>query len=202
MNELSVGEMEIILQDRYFHNPKNCQTELEISGILQPKFEEYVNCEEFIGHSEVEMKIHLDDLIELVNEDNFQEILFEKPEIIIPSIEYTMHHVALITSNSPQQLMDCRCYVRIQIPKPTHTIKELKASSIGKFICIKGTVIKASSIKPFLISMIFQCNSCKMEKEISFRDGKYVVPKKCAACNSTSFIPLRHTIKITETQQH
>ena len=201
MNEISITDLELILQDRYFCNPKNCQTELEISGILQPKFQEYVNCEEFIGHSEVEMKIQLDDLIELIDEENFKEILFDKPEIIIPSIEYTMHHVALITSTHPEQLMDCRCYVRIQIPKPTHTIKELKASTIGKLICIKGTVIKASSIKPFLRSMIFQCSTCKSEKEITFRDGKYVVPKKCASCNATTFVPLRHTIKITETQR-
>ena len=201
MNEISKEEIELILQERYFSNPKNSQTELEISGILQPKFQEYVQCDEFIGHSEVEMKIQLEDLLELINEEDFKEILFDKPEIIIPSIEYTMHHVALITSAIPEQLVDCRCYVRIKIPKPTHSIKELKASTIGKLICIQGTVIKASSIKPYLLSMKFQCNNCKTEKEITFRDGKYVLPKKCSSCNSQSFIPLRHTVKITETQR-
>ncbi|BFU22709.1 DNA replication licensing factor, putative [Entamoeba histolytica HM-1:IMSS-B] len=194
-------DLELKLQDRYFYNPKSSKTELELSSLLVPKFEEYVHAEEFLGHSEVGMNIQLDDLIAMVGEEDFKEMLFEKPEIVIPSIEYAMHYVALHSASDPSQIMDCRCIVRVQIPKPTSTIKELKASSIGKLICIKGTVIRASSIKPHLVSMVFCCSTCKANKEVTFRDGKYTEPKKCHLCGSSSFIPMRNTVKVTETQR-
>ncbi|ELP85914.1 DNA replication licensing factor mcm4, putative [Entamoeba invadens IP1] len=194
-------EMKFRLQQQYFLNPKSGDSELELAAVLIPCFEESVDSTLFQGHTEVGMNIQLDQLKGLVPEEGFEQLLTEKPEIVIPAIEYSMHVIALKSSPNPEDALNCQCIARIQFTKPTSTIKELKASTIGKLICIKGTVIRASSIKPYLVSMSFKCGTCNYQKDVRFKDGKYKLPKKCEMCNMTSWIPLRETVHITETQK-
>lgn len=72
-------------------------------------------------------------------------------------------------------------------------LKNIKASYYGKFVCVKGTVVRVSNMKPLCIKMVFECNNCSTIQTILFPDGKYVTPTKCteSECRSKSFIPKR-----------
>jgi DNA helicase MCM8 len=54
-------------------------------------------------------------------------------------------------------------------------------------------VIRASSIKPLVIQMAFDCTKCKGSQVVHFLDGKYNYPTKCSTkgCGAKSFEPNR-----------
>lgn len=93
---------------------------------------------------------------------------------------------------------------------PVTALKNLKANYFGKFVAIRGTVVRVGSVKPFVTKMAFSCNSCGEDQTINFPEGKYILPMKCASreCRGKIFVPQRcspctetidwQTIKIQE----
>ncbi|XP_005096787.1 DNA helicase MCM8 [Aplysia californica] len=79
-------------------------------------------------------------------------------------------------------------------------LKNFKANCYGKFVCVKGTVVRVGNIKPLCTTMAFQCASCSFIQAVSLPDGKYSVPTKCPAdeCRGRTFFPCR-SHKKTET---
>ncbi|OWF54901.1 DNA helicase MCM8-like [Mizuhopecten yessoensis] len=79
-------------------------------------------------------------------------------------------------------------------------LKNLKANYYGKFISIKGTVVRVGNIKPLCTRLAFECNSCGMVQSVSLPDGKYVLPTKCPSqeCRSKTFVP-RRSSDLTQT---
>ncbi|XP_071080734.1 DNA helicase MCM8-like [Haliotis cracherodii] len=79
-------------------------------------------------------------------------------------------------------------------------LKNVKASCYGKFVCVKGTVVRVSNIKPLCTAMAFECAGCGTVQSISLPDGKFIVPTKCPAqqCRGKTFIPQRNSSQ-TET---
>lgn len=69
---------------------------------------------------------------------------------------------------------------------------EIKSNIIGKYIGIKGVVLKTSPIKLLCKSMQFLCMECKKTFQKKFIDGIYVVPTQCEKnekCKSKAFQP-------------
>jgi len=68
---------------------------------------------------------------------------------------------------------------------------------INKFVCLRGTVLRVSSIKVLVESIMFQCYDCKMHIPIVFVDGKWETPNRCISidCRSRIFNPEKHTAK-------
>ena len=64
---------------------------------------------------------------------------------------------------------------------------------MGKFISIRGTVVRVSNVKPIVTQMSFTCTACSKKFPCVFSDGKYKVPSKCAdyACKGRTFVPDR-----------
>ncbi|KAK2158883.1 hypothetical protein LSH36_162g05033 [Paralvinella palmiformis] len=83
---------------------------------------------------------------------------------------------------------------------PVVPLRDLKANYYGKFVTIKGTVVRVSNIKPLCTKMTFICNSCNATQVGLLPDGKYIIPTKCASskCRGRSFQPKRDD-KLTET---
>ena len=48
----------------------------------------------------------------------------------------------------------------------------IKSHLINKFICLRGTVLRVSSIKVLVESITFQCHECKARIVMHFLDGK------------------------------
>ncbi|KAK3102993.1 hypothetical protein FSP39_015600 [Pinctada imbricata] len=74
-------------------------------------------------------------------------------------------------------------------------LKNLKANYYGKFVSVKGTVVRVGNIKPLCTHLAFECNSCGTVQSVLLPDGKFVVPTKCPAqeCRSKTFIPRRNS---------
>ncbi|KAL5007806.1 hypothetical protein ScPMuIL_016612 [Solemya velum] len=87
----------------------------------------------------------------------------------------------------------------INFPAPV-LLKNLKANYYGKFVCVKGTVVRVSNIKPLCTSMAFECNNCGGLQSITLPDGKYITPTSCPEddCRGKIFIPKRSS-NLTET---
>jgi DNA helicase MCM8 len=68
-------------------------------------------------------------------------------------------------------------------------IRELKASLIGQFVALQGTVVRLSSVKPFVMQIVFTCNTCQETVVHMLEDGKYSMPSKCPreGCKSHHF---------------
>ncbi|XP_041352396.1 LOW QUALITY PROTEIN: DNA helicase MCM8-like [Gigantopelta aegis] len=79
-------------------------------------------------------------------------------------------------------------------------LKNLKANCYGKFVCVKGTVVRVGNIKPLCMTMGFECAGCGTMQCVALPDGKYIMPTKCPSteCRSRLFIPKRSS-SFTET---
>uniref|UniRef100_A0AAY4CFJ3 DNA helicase MCM8 n=1 Tax=Denticeps clupeoides TaxID=299321 RepID=A0AAY4CFJ3_9TELE len=82
---------------------------------------------------------------------------------------------------------------RVYNYEPITPLKTLRANLYGKFVAIRGTVVRVSNIKPLCRKMAFTCNSCGDTQSLHMPDGKYTIPTKCLQydCRSRSFTPNR-----------
>ena len=73
----------------------------------------------------------------------------------------------------------------------------------GKLVTIKGTVVRASGIKPMITELDFQCLKCGCSTAVRFADGIYAPPTTCSAdgCRGRSFLPQRSTAKAVDWQK-
>lgn len=68
---------------------------------------------------------------------------------------------------------------------------------------IKGTVVRASSIKPLITEMDFSCPKCGAQMTSKFPDGLYKPPTSCEGdgCRSRTFLPDRSLAKAVDWQK-
>ena len=78
-----------------------------------------------------------------------------------------------------------------------YPLSQIKSHLIGKFIGLRGTVLRVTSIKVLVESIKFQCNDCKSDINITFIDGKWEQPNRCISvdCRSRIFNAQKHTAK-------
>ncbi|XP_074065588.1 DNA helicase MCM8 isoform X1 [Macrotis lagotis] len=72
-------------------------------------------------------------------------------------------------------------------------LKNVRANCYGKYIALRGTVVRVSNIKPLCTKMAFLCAACGEIQSFSFPDGKYSLPTKCPVpvCHGKTFTALR-----------
>ena len=81
--------------------------------------------------------------------------------------------------------------IRFSNYEPVTPMKYLKSQCIGKFVSVKGTVIRVSTIKPVLVEMKFMCSKCGVETPQRMAEGKFEAPACCPQCKSKSLLPDR-----------
>ncbi|XP_006626063.1 DNA helicase MCM8 [Lepisosteus oculatus] len=84
-------------------------------------------------------------------------------------------------------------HARIYNYEPLTPLKNLRANLYGKYVALRGTVVRVSNIKPLCTKMAFTCNTCGYIQSLELPDGKFTVPTKCPGpdCRSRSFTPNR-----------
>uniref|UniRef100_A0A8D2AVD5 DNA helicase MCM8 n=1 Tax=Sciurus vulgaris TaxID=55149 RepID=A0A8D2AVD5_SCIVU len=84
-------------------------------------------------------------------------------------------------------------YARIYNYEPLTHLKNVRANYYGKYIALRGTVVRVSNIKPLCTKMAFLCAACGEVQSFPLPDGKYNLPTKCPvpACRGKSFAALR-----------
>ncbi|KAG9335804.1 hypothetical protein JZ751_003636 [Albula glossodonta] len=82
---------------------------------------------------------------------------------------------------------------RVYNYEPLTALKTLRANLYGKYVALRGTVVRVSNIKPLCSRMAFDCNACGHTQALPLSDGKFTTPTKCpqAECHGRSFTPNR-----------
>eukprot|EP00668_Euglena_longa_P011981 GGOE01014403.1.p1 GENE.GGOE01014403.1~~GGOE01014403.1.p1 ORF type:complete len:781 (-),score=217.80 GGOE01014403.1:89-2266(-) len=121
--------------------------------------------------------------------EELQELLLLKPEVTIGCLSYAAHLQVF------QDSMEEKIRVRIHnLPEPTR-FTMLKASSVGKFVALQGTVVRVSNIRPMVLHMEFACAKCNCRQVVDFKDGLFTTPARCAngRCTGQKFEANRST---------
>ncbi|CAO2578646.1 DNA helicase MCM8 [Lemmus lemmus] len=84
-------------------------------------------------------------------------------------------------------------FARVYNYEPLTHLKSVRANCYGKYISVRGTVVRVGNIKPLCTKMAFRCAACGEIQSFPLPDGKYNLPTKCPvpACRGKSFAPLR-----------
>uniref|UniRef100_A0A8C6AV58 DNA helicase MCM8 n=2 Tax=Monodon monoceros TaxID=40151 RepID=A0A8C6AV58_MONMO len=84
-------------------------------------------------------------------------------------------------------------HTRVYNYEPLTQLKNVRANYYGKYVALRGTVVRVSNIKPLCTKMAFLCAACGEIQSFSLPDGKYNLPTKCPvpACRGKSFTALR-----------
>ncbi|KAG0046935.1 DNA replication licensing factor mcm8 [Gryganskiella cystojenkinii] len=88
----------------------------------------------------------------------------------------------------------------VRFDRMTHG-KDLKANLIDKMVCVRGTIVRTSGVKPLATKMSFTCNTCQCVQTLDFPEARFVQPTKCpeTGCRGKQFTPQRGVGYETET---
>ncbi|XP_034407990.1 DNA helicase MCM8, partial [Cyclopterus lumpus] len=77
--------------------------------------------------------------------------------------------------------------------EPLSALRTLRASVFGRLVCVRGTVVRVSNIRPLCTRMAFRCLGSSHMQSLPLQHGKYATPTKCIQpdCRSRSFAPIR-----------
>ncbi|XP_022744093.1 probable DNA helicase MCM8 isoform X2 [Durio zibethinus] len=135
--------------------------------------------------------------------EEFYANLEDKPKIALSCVSAAVHQVLL--SNSDFYLEEgLKINIRLHnYPESLIVLKNLKAAYIDKLVSVRGTVVKASTVKPLVIKMNFACEKCTTEIPRLFPDGKFSPPTACTlhGCKSRTFKPIRSSAQAIDFQK-
>ncbi|CAJ1066760.1 DNA helicase MCM8%2C partial [Xyrichtys novacula] len=77
--------------------------------------------------------------------------------------------------------------------EPLTPLRMLRASVFGRLVCVRGTVVRVSNIRPLCTRMAFKCVGCSNILSLPLQHGKYATPTKCIQpeCRTRTFLPCR-----------
>ncbi|KAM3675485.1 DNA helicase MCM8 [Ammospiza maritima maritima] len=80
-------------------------------------------------------------------------------------------------------------HARVYNYEPLTQLKNVRANCYGKYIALRGTVVRVSNIKPLCTNLAFVCAACGDVQAVPLPDGKYTLPTKCLVpeCRGRSF---------------
>ncbi|KAJ6659267.1 hypothetical protein lerEdw1_019313 [Lerista edwardsae] len=80
-------------------------------------------------------------------------------------------------------------HARVYNYDPLTQLKNIRANCYGKYVALRGTVVRVSNIKPLCTKMAFICSACGNVQSFPLPDGKYTLPTKCplSVCHGRSF---------------
>ncbi|XP_069464372.1 DNA helicase MCM8 [Ambystoma mexicanum] len=84
-------------------------------------------------------------------------------------------------------------HARVYNYEPLTPLKNVRANCYGKYVSLRGTVVRVSNIKPLCTKLAFVCNMCGKEQSHCLPDGKFTLPTKCPIpeCRGRQFTPNR-----------
>ncbi|XP_047207829.1 DNA helicase MCM8 [Girardinichthys multiradiatus] len=132
--------------------------------------------------------------------------LQEQPEVMLNCLGVAIHQV--LTADLEKQAAELQdeelpvatpiiniphISVRLYNYEPLTPLRTLRASVFGRMVCVRGTVVRVSNIRPQCTRMAFKCQTCASTLTLPLQHGKYATPTKCIqpGCRARSFIPLR-----------
>ena len=69
-------------------------------------------------------------------------------------------------------------FIRVYNYEPLTPLRTLRANLYGKYVAIRGTVVRVSNIRPICTKLAFTCNNCGDTQSLHLPDGKFTTPTK------------------------
>ena len=128
---------------------------------------------------------------------------FEQPTITLACLNMVCSQVAhriLKTFDGEQRKMVDKL-VRLNNYYNPIRLKDLKSNKVGDMVTIRGTIVRTSSVKPIVMTMVHDC-TCGQEVITQLLNGKFKIPK-CPrrGCKSKMLIPNRIKSKTIDYQK-
>jgi DNA replicative helicase MCM subunit Mcm2 (Cdc46/Mcm family) len=114
------------------------------------------------------------------------------------------HHSQTLLLGKLERFLDAsKIQVRLINVTPKVNMMDVKTSTVGKFIAIKGHVVKARPKRLRVAVMDFSCKKCKTTIIHEFDSGKYSAPTRCTTlnCKSKAFIMTKKMAHYTDVQE-
>ncbi|KAF9354727.1 DNA replication licensing factor mcm8 [Mortierella sp. AD094] len=146
------------------------------------------------------LTVNLKNMSQFCNVPDLMDLATHRPTVVIGCI--TLAAIQAIYGDEEAKvnrqkkfMVRLSCFERL-----THG-KDLKANLIGKLVCMQGTVVRTSGVKPLATKMSFTCNACQGVQTLDLPDAKFVLPTKCpeVGCKGRQFTPQRGVGYETET---
>ena len=106
---------------------------------------------------------------------------------------------------SPQEkpTIPLRVRLREYVHTPVAGIAELRANCVGKLVSVRGTVVRASAVRPLVTMLDFRCERCGERQAVAMPDGVYQPPKGCGVngCKSWKMQPVRKAARLVDWQR-
>ncbi|XP_034693977.1 probable DNA helicase MCM8 [Vitis riparia] len=137
--------------------------------------------------------------------EDFYATLDTKPKEALLCMSAAVHKQVLLTNWDDNRLEDgVKINIRLHNhPETMIALKNLKSAYIDKLVSVRGTVVKASTVKPLVVQMTFACVKCQTNILRIFHDGKFSPPSVCTlhGCKSRTFTPIRSTAQPIDFQK-
>lgn len=132
----------------------------------------------------------------------FSVVLKDEPSTVLACLETAVYHAILGLLADIKLFSARRVHVRLENYGPETPMRLLKSNFIDKFVCLSGTVVRTSSIKPLVTGMAFTCGKCGIIIFKHFTDGKFEPPSGCEGqCRSRAFEPDRSHARAIDFQR-
>ncbi|UJR35560.1 hypothetical protein I4U23_028313 [Adineta vaga] len=76
---------------------------------------------------------------------------------------------------------------------PIIRLKDVKAQAYGKFVSIRGVVVRVSNSQCLVIRLAYECSTCRHTFGVTCENGKHTEPERCPTpgCTSRLFVQQR-----------
>lgn len=123
------------------------------------------------------------------NWPDFKAELKNKPEYAINCLGLAVHKVRLDHLAQKSTEIDveiANVYVKIKILNydPIVPLKNIKVNYYGKFITVRGCIIRVNRSCQMASSFVFLCTKCKVSYQVKQKNGIYTPKKKCDNCGA------------------
>lgn len=132
---------------------------------------------------------------------DFSKMLYEQP---VQTLSLIGLAASLALGLDPRQTGDSQgLQARFEHVEPVAPMGSLKSGLVGRFVTVKGTVARASAIRPLVLGADFECFKCGVHMPMKFTDGIFQWPESCPTlrCRNKNFELRRETAVTVDYQK-
>ncbi|KAG8466214.1 hypothetical protein KFE25_001970 [Diacronema lutheri] len=164
------------------------------------------------SNSACAVPVHKADLIRCC--ERMQGKLGKDPHIVLPLLHLVVHrtllaHRALPAAGVPdrhcwrERMLAARVHARFLGFEPVMPMRDLKSHKIGKYVSIRGNVVRVSNMRPLVTSLDFECVRCRSHERVHLADGRYSAPALCGvpSCRAKALALRRDAARVFDWQK-
>jgi DNA helicase MCM8 len=146
------------------------------------------------------LQLRFAELVQACSIPGVDAAIRDRPEDTLRCMAFAIHRLLLAAGET--SCVERTVNVRL-LHYPATRLKHLKANQIGRFFAVKGTVVRITTVRPFITDMGFVCGKCGAVQRQYFADGQFESPTRCATsgCRSRTFVPDRNDCRTIDWQK-